>query len=313
MEDRGSRIEDRGSKIEDRGSRMEDRGSKIEDRGSRMEDRGSNNDIRCDARSSILDPRHPVTCLCGLCIARRFESAGARDRSVIARQLVAASSVETLRRLAAESRHRLREELSLGYAPVKEREALEKIPATELAVVEYQQGIVIKGAKDFVEKAQSHLDQIARVPTGGRLLRSLASRGLTVTLVPSSRANESRPDNYRAAVAPGKSLRWRDETGRQRTVRGSGAGSNTTIKYNPDSSSIGSAEAWQRQPPAIWLAHELIHADDAAYGRMDPEVIDGVRNYERQAIGLPPYEMKEFTENRLRAEWGEPQPARPKY
>jgi hypothetical protein len=301
---------------------MEDLGSKMEDRGSKMENRGSNNDIQCDPRSAIRDPRHPVTCLCGLCIARRFDDAGRRGRSAIARQIVAASSVEELCRLTADSRHQLREALSLGYAPVKEREALdkiltaellEKIPATELVVAEYQRGIVVKGAKDFVEKTQSHLDQIARVPTGGRLLQSLASRRLTVTLVPSSRANEARPDNYRAAVAIGKSLKWRDEAGRERAVRGAGSGSNTTIKYNPDLLSVGSGAAWQRQPPAIWLAHELIHADDAAYGRMDPEMIDGVRNYERQAIGLPPYEMKEFTENRLRAEWDEPQPARPRY
>jgi hypothetical protein len=287
-----------------------------------MEDRGRNNDIRCDLRSSILDHRCPATCLCGLCIARRFDGVRSRDRSVIVRRDVAASSVEELRRLPAESRHRLRDALSLGFAPVKEQEALdkiltaellEKIPAAELVVIEYQRGIVIKGAKDFVEKAQWRLDQVAGVQTGERLLRSLASRGLTVTLVPSSRANEARPDNYRAAVATGKSLRWRDESGRERAIRGVGAGSNTTIKYNPDLSSIGSAEDWQRQPPAIWLAHELIHADDAAYGRMDPEMIDGVRNYERQAIGLPPYEMKEFTENRLRAEWNEPQPARPRY
>src|SRR5262245_18977312 len=265
---------------------------------------------------------HPVTCLCGLCIARRFDGVRSRDRSVIVRRIVAASSVEELRRLPAESRHRLREALGLGFAPVKEREALDKIleaelldktPAAELVVIEYQRVIVIKGAKDFVDKAQSNLDQIAGVPTGERLLRSLVSRGLTVTLIPSSRTNEARPDNYRAAVGLGKSLRWRDEAGRERAIRGAGSGSTTTVKYNPDLLSIGSGEAWQRQPPAIWLAHELIHADDAAYGRMDPELIDGVRNYERQAIGLPPYEMKEFTENRLRAEWSEPQPARPRY
>jgi Effector protein len=295
---------------------MEDRGSKMEDRGSKMEDQGSNNDIRSDPRSSILDPRSSIF------DPRRLDGSRGRDRSVIVRQIVTVSSVEELRRLPAESRHRLREALSLGFAPVKEREALdkilaaellEKIPAEELVVTEYQRGIVVKGAKDFVEKAQSHLDQIARVLTGGRLLRSLASRGLTVTIVPSSRANEARPDNYRAAVAPGKSLRWKDETGRERVIHGAGSGSYTTIKYNPDLSIIGFTEAWQRQPPAIWLAHELIHADDAAYGRMDPEMIDGVRNYERQAIGLPPYEMKEFTENRLRSEWSEPQPARPRY
>jgi hypothetical protein len=144
-------------------------------------------------------------------------------------------------------------------------------------------------------------------------LRSLATRGLIITIVPSSRTNQARPDNYRAAIAPGRSLIWRDESGRQRKIRCSGGGSNTTIRYNPDLSVIGFVSASQRQPPAISLAHELIHADDAAYGRMDPEMVDGVRNYERQAIGLPPYEMKEFTENRLRAEWSEPQPARLKY
>ena len=265
---------------------------------------------------------HPATCLCGLCVARRLDGARSRERSVIGRRIVAACSVDDIRRLAAESRQRLREALSLGFAPVKEREALDKIltaelldktPAAGLVVAEYHGGIVIKGAKDFVEKTRLGLDEIARVPTGGRLLRSLASRGFTVTLVPSSRINEARPDNYRAAVAPGKSLKWRDESGRERSIRGEGGGSNVTVRYNPDLSIVGLAAPWQRQPPAIWLAHELIHADDAAHGRMDPEMIDGVRNYERQAIGLPPYETKEFTENRLRAEWGEPQPPRPFY
>ena len=212
--------------------------------------------------------------------------------------------------------------MSLGFAPVKEREALDKIltaellaemPALELLEVEYQPGIIIKGDKEFIEKTRRRIEEIVSVSMGARLLGSLASRGLTVTIVPSLRANETRPDNYRAAMAPGKPLRWRDESGRERIIRGSGDGSNVTIKYNPDLSSIGFAAAWQRQPPAIWLAHELIHADDAAHGRMDPELIDGVRNYERQAIGLPPYESKEFTENRLRAEWREPQPPRPLY
>jgi hypothetical protein len=265
---------------------------------------------------------HPITCLCGLCVARRLDGVGSRDRSRIARQIVAASSVEDLRRSSAESRRRLREALSLGLAPGREREALHKIltaelletiPATELVVAEYQRGVIIKGGGYFVEKVRSQLGLIARHATGGRLLRSLNSRGGVVTLVPSSRMNEARPDNYRAATARGKTLRWRDETGKARAVMGSGAGSDTTIRYDPDLSIIGSKEDWQRQPAAIWLAHELIHADDAAYGRMDPELKDGIRNYERQAIGLPPYERKEFTENRLRAEWDEPLPARPRY
>src|SRR5262249_37485964 len=147
---------------------------------------------------------HQVTCLCGLCIARRFDGALSRDRSRVARQIVAASSVEDLRRLPAESRHRLREALSLGFAPGKERGALDKIltaellgkiPAGELVVAEYQQGMIIKGSQEFVEKTRSQLDRIAGVATGERLLRSLASRGLTVTLVPSSRVNQAKPEH----------------------------------------------------------------------------------------------------------------------
>jgi hypothetical protein len=287
---------------------MEDRKWKIEDGRLKMEDRNSTVEAILDPRSSILD-------------LRRLDGAPARERSMIVRRIVTEFSVEDLCRLAAEIIHQLRDSLSLGFAPVKEREALdkilraellEKIPAAELLAVEYRPGIILKGDKDFVAKTRLHLEEIASVPTGGRLLGSLASRGLTVTIVPSPRMNETRPDNYRAAMATGKSLKWRDISGRQSAIRGCGAGSNTTIKYNPDLSAIGFA-AWQRQPPSIWLAHELIHADDAAHGRMDPEMIDGVRNYERQAIGLPPYEMKEFTENRLRAEWIEPQPPRPLY
>jgi hypothetical protein len=270
---------------------MEDRNSNIECRMSRIEDGIWIFDAPFDPRSSPRDPRPAILDL------RRLDGARGRDRSVIVRQIVASSSVEDLRRMAAENRYRLREALSLGFAPTEERKALDKIltaelieriSAAELVVAEYQPGIVIKGAKDFVEKARSHLDQIAGVPTGELLLRSLALRGLTATIVPSSRMSEARPDNYRAAIAPGKSLRWRDETGRARTIRGHGGGSNTTINYNPNLSVIGSAAAWQRQPPAIALGHELIHADDAAYGRMDPEITDGVRNYERQAVGLPP-------------------------
>src|SRR5882672_4957101 len=110
---------------------------------------------------------HPLTCPCDPCVVRRFEGARSRERSVIVRRIVAACSVEDLRRLAAESRQRLREALSLGFAPVTEREALdkiltaellEKIPAAELVSVQYQRGIIIKGAKDFVEKTQWILD-----------------------------------------------------------------------------------------------------------------------------------------------------------
>jgi Effector protein len=270
--------------------------------------------------TKLLD--HPSTCLCGQCLARQFDAASWRERDGVARRIISARSLEDLCRVPAESRHLLREVLSLGYAPQKDKDALDKIliaelldkiPPDKLVSVEYQHKTIIKGTEEFVEKVISLLDSIAAIPIGEHLLQSLARSGRSITIVPASRANDARPDNYRAAVAPGKVLNWRDESGKERAIRGNGAGSDTTIKYNPDLSSIGSNEAWQRQPPAIWLAHELIHADDAAHGRMDPEYRDGIRNYERQAIGLPPYDQKQFTENKMRAAWSEPQPLRPRY
>jgi NleD-like pathogen effector protein (putative zinc metallopeptidase) len=265
---------------------------------------------------------HSSTCLCGQCLAREFNAKSWRERDRIARSIISARSLEELCRITPESRHFLREVLSLGYAPRKDKEALAKlltaellngIQADKLAAIEYQSGSIIKGTRDFIEKVNSQLDSITAIPIGDRLLQSLSRSGRTVTIVFGSRTNDARPDNYRAAVALGKVLKWRDESGGERAIRGNGSGSDTTIRYNPDLSQIGSTEGWQRQPPAVWLAHELIHADDAAYGRMDPEYIDGIRNYERQAIGLPPFDQKEFTENKFRAAWVEPQPLRPRY
>lgn len=265
---------------------------------------------------------HAPNCLCVSCLLRQFAAASWRERDEIAWRLVAAGALEYLSRLTPESRQILREVLSLGFAPRKDQEALAKlltaellqsIPAEKLITFEYRPGSVIKGSREFSERIKTELDALAAIPLGERLLQSLARSGRTVTLVPAKRNNDARPDNYRAAVALGKVLKWKDEAGEERMIRGEGTGSDTTIRYNPDLRQIGAKESWQRQPPAIWLAHELIHADDAAYGRMDPEAEDGIRNYERQAIGLPPYQEKEFTENRFRAAWIEPQPLRPRY
>src|SRR5262245_32766074 len=124
-------------------------------------------------------PDHLVTCLCGSCIARRLDAGSWRRRSKVARNIAAELSVEVLGRLPTESRGCLRESLSFGYEPVSEKQALDKIlaaelldkiPAVELVEVEYQPGINIKGTQDFIEKVRTHLDYIARVPTGGRLL-----------------------------------------------------------------------------------------------------------------------------------------------
>src|SRR5215510_12932772 len=114
---------------------------------------------------------HPPTCLCGICVSGRLDGVRRRDRSRVARQIIEAASAEDLLRLSADSRQRLREALSLGFAPEKERDALDKILMADLiatisppalVVAEYQKGMVIKGDQEFVEKTQTQLDCIAR-------------------------------------------------------------------------------------------------------------------------------------------------------
>lgn len=46
-----------------------------------------------------------------------------------------------------------------------------------------------------------------------------------------------------------------------------GAGLGVGINYSPTLASAG-AMPWNTRPPAIGLAHELIHAEQAAYGRL---------------------------------------------
>lgn len=221
-------------------------------------------------------------------------------------------SIEELRALPSEVRRRLKEEIGSRCQSTALRRAVRRILEAELVELEYQPGMLIKGDGDFVNKTRLHLEYIAMTSLGERLLLSLAASRQPVTLVSTSRINETWPDNFEGALADGGVLRWRSISNKAKSIRGQGTGSGSTIKYNPDRLRIGASD-WQRPLAGVWLAHELIHADDAAYGRMDPNEVDGIRNYERQAIGLPPYDQKELTENRLRAEWAEPQPLRPRY
>ena len=87
-----------------------------------------------------------------------------------------------------------------------------------------------------------------------------------------------------------------------------GPGTNAKIKYNPRRLKIhDGAEQWMRRPPAIGLAHELVHAWRAMTGT---RARGGEEQRERQATGLGAFEDAEFTENRFRAAFG--LPARPR-
>ena len=207
---------------------------------------------------------------------------------------------------------------SVGMSPPAPAEggAPPSAPATSPPIIEeaYSKGIEIKGTKEFIETTKDHLDNIGKTPTGKKLLESLAESGKTTTIIQTSGGNEAPPKNFKAALAKGSTLKWEDSSKKEHSLTGDGSGSDTTVKYNPDRKSIGKGkEDWQTRPPEVGLAHELVHADDAAHGKMDGEKKDGVYNYERQAVGLPPYEDKAISENKIRSEWDPTQTARPRY
>ncbi|HKX27195.1 MAG TPA: M91 family zinc metallopeptidase [Blastocatellia bacterium] len=254
----------------------------------------------------------------GLCrtaqwVDQQLTQARGSDQGSVVRRIVDALSVEELRSLPPEMRRRLTELLKSGRISNAARLAVDKLMSADQVEIEYQHRLLIQGPAGFVEKTTAHLTTLARMPLGRRLLSSLLRSGQQVRIVPACRMCEAPPDDFRAALAKGTILKWRDQFGKMKTIKGIGAGSSTTIKYNPEMKLFRTGEDWRQHPPEIGLAHELIHADDAAYGRLDPEMTDGVRHYECQAVGLPPYEQKEFTENRFRAQWPSRLPARTSY
>ncbi len=246
-------------------------------------------------------------------VNQQLDQASWRHVGSTARKIVDSLSAAELRLLPQQTRQRLMSHLSSGRITNASRKAVDKLLTVELVEVEYQQRITIKGPSEFVDKTKSHLTSLASLPIGQELFNSLRQSGKNVTIIPTDRVSEAPPDDFKAAVPKGKILKWRDIWGGEKVMRGTGKGSNTTIKYNPSLSCSMDTIDRRKFPPEIALAHELIHADDAAHGRLEPDEINGVRNYERQAVGLPPYEGKQFTENKFRASWHSPLPPRNSY
>jgi type VI secretion system secreted protein VgrG len=154
---------------------------------------------------------------------------------------------------------------------------------------------------------------LKKTPTGKNLLESLDKSGKQVTIKP-----VDDPDEGNSVDIGNQSFVGSDGT--------PGKGSNSIIHYNADNKVIGNKE-WETRPPAIGLAHELIHADQAAHGTMsegevkndekfDPSNPDKVLTAdisEVEAVGIPPHDKRQFTENKIRSEWDPEQPKRKWY
>jgi type VI secretion system secreted protein VgrG len=161
--------------------------------------------------------------------------------------------------------------------------------------VKVGKAIVIKNDSAFQSAVLRDLAQIQSTPTGAKLLKSIDSSGQTVNI------NKSGAGNGASPVDGAKAVRKADGT------PGDGTGSN--VSYNPGKTSIGDgSKPWHTRPPAVGLAHELMHTNHSAHGTND-----FTQTGEDMVVGNPPHDTQPFTENKVRSEWHPKQPNRDTY
>jgi type VI secretion system secreted protein VgrG len=190
------------------------------------------------------------------------------------------------------------------------------LPVVQLPDGSIQVGdaIVIKGDPLFQAKTMAALNQIGQTSTGDKLLNSIDDAGKKVTIQSTAGGNAC---GYPKATAAD---RFAGADGKP------GKGTDANVFFNSDDDTIGSEE-WETRPPAIGLAHELVHAEQATYGSMkrgdadndsrpdpsDPSQSSQAPIRELEAAGIPPHDKGDFNENKIRSEWNPEQPEREWY
>jgi hypothetical protein len=156
-------------------------------------------------------------------------------------------------------------------------------------------GFKIEGDDDFRKKTTECLAKIGKTPSGAKMLKAIGDSGQTVTIKKTSGGNGAGPT---------------DKSKAQPMADGSpGAGSGSTVYFNPDKPQIGDgSEDWMKRPACVGLAHELVHAYHNANGTND-----FTSKGEDLAVGVPPYDKEPVSENTIRSEWDPKQPARTHY
>jgi len=126
----------------------------------------------------------------------------------------------------------------------------------------------------FADRVYSDLDALRSIPSGRRLLGDLDRTGHSTTIRATDGGNATGYPNPADRLMTGNN-----------TVNG--AGTDSTIDYNPSLIDLGSGNAWSARPPIVGLFHEMVHAENAGNGSMPTGNTDGARNRERIAVGLP--------------------------
>ena len=163
-------------------------------------------------------------------------------------------------------------------------------------------GIELRGSLEFRLLALGAVGQVASSPNGEALLKALHELGKRVTIL------ETRKGNAVTEMSP--------------------EGGEITVFYNPGCEAISKGgEEWATRPPALGLAHSLVRAEQIARGTVkkgsvslestpsptDPTQAAEARESDLEAIGIEPFDLYPFSENKIREGWKPPQPPRTKY
>jgi hypothetical protein len=173
----------------------------------------------------------------------------------------------------------------------------EKVVNVELT--EVGSFIKIEGSPEFVERVRADLDMLRSSPRGQEMLEALAEKNDTF-IADTITISETTADNSFARD------RWFDHA---------------DVEYDVDRNNYGNTET----PPVVILYHEFAHVYDYEYGTVADGTYTGadnpgVRNMEREAVGLPidhdddpstpnqldPQHPWNLTENGFREELGAP-------
>ena len=175
----------------------------------------------------------------------------------------------------------------------------------ELALTAVKAGsgwLTIDGTAAFKAKVMPDLAWILTSSVGGEFFEAMAKSGNKMTIKETTGGNATsyNPD----------ADSWEKDDGSP------GKGCDVTVKYNPGEwNPYGDTEEWMTRPPAIGMAHEMVHGWTGMIGTRAKGTVDvgGVteKRREMQATGLGDWEKAKFTENRFREAFG--LPLRPRY
>ncbi len=159
-------------------------------------------------------------------------------------------------------------------------------------------GIDISGTAAFKASVLMDLSWLLTQSVGMELIEAIVGSGKQLTIRESKGGNTTsynpNPDSF------------------ERPDGTRGPGANVTIGYNTrEWNPYGGDEEWMTRPPAIGLAHELVHAWTGMIGTRALGETGGVNRRELQATGLGEFANSVFTENRFRGAFG--LPLRPRY